>query len=225
MQNLTSKVVVITGASRGIGKAIAEVLRSQNYNLVLVSRHISESNTANSLSLQGDITSPPDCQKVITATLKKFGRIDVLINNAGVFLNKPLEKISLPEYQTLMNTNVLGAFLMTQGVIPHMKKQRTGLIVNIGSKISHNTNVSPNKVLYATSKHAIEGFSYSLSKELKPFGIRVTCLMPGTANTFLSLRSRQFLSPARIGEIVSFIIKSPDVDFESIVFKSVRQNI
>lgn len=225
MTTKTPEVIIITGASRGVGQAVARILAGQGMSLVLVARHIENSITNQTLSISADITKESDCKKVIDTALQKFGRIDALINNAGVFLDKPLDKISESEYKTLMDTNVFGTFLMSKAVIPQMKKQKSGLILNMGSKISHNSNVSPNKVLYATSKYAIEGFSNSLAKELQPFGIRVTCLMPATINTFFSLRSRNFLSTDRIGEIISLVIRLKEVEFESILFKSIKQNI
>ncbi len=112
---------------------------------------------------------------------------------------------------------------MMKYVLPEMKKKKDGFVINIGSKISRNTSVKANKVLYATSKYAIEGMSLALNNELKEFGIRVTCLMPGTANTFLSLSANDFLSPYRIGEVVAMLIKLKDIDFENLVIKSKRQ--
>src|SRR5438034_6267671 len=142
-----------------------------------------------------------------------------------MFLHKPVDDVSSAEFDRIVSANIKGMFLMTKEVLPYMKKRREGYIINIGSKISHNTNVAPNKVLYAMTKHAVEGFSFALNKELKSFGVRVTCLMPGTVSTFLSLKSKEFLSPSQIALIVSHIIKMKDIDFESIILKSVKQDI
>jgi NAD(P)-dependent dehydrogenase (short-subunit alcohol dehydrogenase family) len=224
--------VIITGASRGIGKATAEVLYKKGAKVVLVSRDLNDLrktfkdfNDEKTLLLEGDVTREDDAKRIIKEAINKFGRIDVLINNAGIFMQKPIDETSLEEYEALMGTNVKGAFLMLKAVVPEMKKKKEGLIINIGSKISHNTNVLPNRVLYATSKYAIEGMSYALNKELRVFGIRVTCLMPGTVNTYLSFRSGQFLSPYCVGEVIATIIRSGDIDFENFVIKSTRQNI
>ncbi len=228
---IKNEVVIITGASRGIGKALAEVLYKNGARLVLIARggfsqaNSQEFDSKRVLLIKADITRQVDIKGVIRKTLKKFEKVDVLINNAGQFIDRPLEKTSAEEYESVIATNIKGTFLMAKAVIPYMKKQRDGLIVNVGSKISRNTNVSPNKVLYATSKYAVEGFSFALNKELKPFGIRVTCLMPGTVNTFASLKSRQYLSPYDVAELILMIIKFKNIDFESIVFKSKAQNI
>ena len=114
---------------------------------------------------------------------------------------------------------------MVKAVTPFMKKQKSGLIVNLGSKISHNTNVLPNRVLYTTSKYAIEGFSLALSKELKTFGIRVTCLMPGTIRNFFTIIPKYFLSCQDVGAIILMLIKFKNIDFESLIIKSKFQNL
>ena len=105
-----------------------------------------------------------------------------------------------------------------------MKRKKRGCIVNIGSKISRNTLVGANKTLYATTKYAIEGFSFALNRELKLCGIRVACLMPGTVNTFPSLAAKNYLSPYQVAEMIVLIIRSESIDFESVVFKSWRQD-
>lgn len=228
--NLKGKVIILTGASKGIGNSTAEVLLKNGALLTLVARHTSElkktySNNPNCLVMSADIRSRSDCKKVARKTFETFGRINVLINNAGVFLKDNLENISEEQYDLIMNTNIKGMFSMSSAVIPFMKKDKRGLIINMGSKISHNTNVRARMVLYATTKYAIEGFSYALGRELKPFGIRVTCLMPGTVRTFRSFNASQYLSPYRLGEIISTLVKYDDIHFESIILKSYKEEI
>ncbi len=228
--DLTGKVVVITGASRGIGQAIAVALQNEGASLALISRDISGSkpvfkDNKNVLLINANITGEKEVDEAVKTIMNKFGRIDVLVNNAGVNSHKPLEKTSLPEFQSVFNLNVTGVFLMCKEIIPILKRQKTGLIINIGSKISHNPNVGPNKVVYATSKYALEGFSLALGKELQSFGIRVSCLMPGTVNTFISKKSKQFLSPFDVASVILMLIKFKDINFESVIFKSLKQNI
>ncbi len=229
--DLKNVVILVTGAGRGIGKAIAEALRKEGASLALFSLDEEELHLAfpekdeKILLITGNVTSEKDTLYAISKTLDRFGKIDVLINNAGINIEKPLDETSLAEFHSIFDTNVQGVFLMTRGVLPHMKKKKEGFIINIGSKISHNTNVAPSKVLYAATKYAVEGFSFALGKELKPFGIRVTCLMPGTVNTFLSLAHNKFLSPHELAALVVMLIRFKDLDFESIVVKSIRQDI
>ena len=231
-ESLWDKVVLITGAGRGIGKAIATVLSKQGAKLALMSIDKKQLEKAFPIYdkdrvflLKGDVSSEDDCKKAIKITIEKFGRIDVLMNNAGIIFTKPLEETSSEDWDNVSKTNVKGMFLMAKAVIPYMKKQRYGLIINMGSRISHNANIASNMTLYASTKYAIEGFSNALDSELRPYGIRVTCLMPGTVNTFRSLRPRNFLSPFRIAQIIATIIKMDDVNFESVIFRSKRQNL
>ena len=158
---IKNDVAIIAGASRGIGKALAEVLYKKGARLVLIARggfsqEFSEGfDSRRVLLIKADITREVDIKGIIRKTLKKFEKVDVLINNAGQFIDRPLEKTSAEEYESVIATNIKGTFLMAKAVIPYMKRQREGLIINVGSKISRNTNVSSNKVLYATSKYAV----------------------------------------------------------------------
>jgi len=226
-ESLKDQVIIVSGASKGIGKDVAKVLYEQGANLALFSRNLEELKKVFAdfdnnkiMLLKADVSSYKDIVNVVDKTIKKFGKIDVLINNAGLFKGDYLENISEENWDKLISINIKGVFSMTKAVIPLMKNQRSGLIINIGSRISHNTNIQAKKVLYATTKFAVEGFSRALNNELKPWGIKVTCLMPGTVNTFRSLQPQKYLSPYTIGQIISSIIKLEDVDFESIVLKS-----
>ncbi|HEX8923943.1 MAG TPA: SDR family oxidoreductase [Patescibacteria group bacterium] len=233
LEDLRGKVIIITGAGKGIGRVLSRTLNKYGASLALISRDPNSLKiTSDLLSKEfpvlvysGDITLESDVKNFISKTIKAFGRIDVLINNAGVFLEKPLDKVAVKDFYHIFDTNFFGLFLMCKLVIPYMKKQNDGFILNIGSKISHNTSVSPHKVLYATTKYAVEGFSLALNNELKANNIRVNCLMPGTVNTFASLRSNQYLSPQTVAEIISLMIRFKSVDFENIVIKSIRQNL
>jgi NAD(P)-dependent dehydrogenase (short-subunit alcohol dehydrogenase family) len=229
--DLSGVVVLITGASKGIGQAIAEVILKKGGKVIAASRSLEDlKNTFpeknESLVLhQADVTSDAQIQEMIKAGIKHFGKIDVLINNAALNIKKPIEEVTEQDYEETFNTNVRAAFLTSKNIVPLMKKQGRGTIINIGSKISHNTQVGPNKSLYAASKYALEGFSFALNRELKPFGIRVTCLMPGTVNTFVSMNAKEYMSPYHVAEVVATIIRLEDIDFESLVFKSKHQNI
>ncbi len=223
-KDLHNTVIVVTGGSSGIGKAIAEIATSQGATVVVIARHVDE-NKADGLCIKADIRNKAEVELAVQTILKKYGKIDVLINNAGIFLDKEFEKITETEYDSIINTNLKGTFFVAQAVVPSMKQHKSGTIINIGSKISHNTNVASRKVLYATTKYAIEGFSYALYKELCPFGIRVSCVMPGTVNTFVSLKSKDYLPPHELAFFIITMIKLKQVDFEGVVLKSVHQNI
>lgn len=225
MKDLADKVILLTGGTGGVGRAIARVLVAKGATVVSFSRKGDESASKNFILLRVNVTKKKEIDNAIAKVVEKYGKIDVLINCAGIFSEKEFEMITEREYDRVMDTNVKSMFLMSEGVIPFMKKGKNGLIINIGSKISHNTSVAPHKVLYATSKYAVEGFSLSLSRELKKFGIRVTCLILGTMNTFVSVKSKQFLTPENVGFVITMLILLEDVDFESIIMKSDKQNI
>ncbi|HSX39729.1 MAG TPA: SDR family NAD(P)-dependent oxidoreductase [Candidatus Saccharimonadales bacterium] len=229
---IKDKVVIISGASKGLGKAIADNLYNEGCKLTVFARTSKELAEAfpaykyeNILVLEGDVSSEQSAKDIVAKTIEKFGHIDVVINNAGINLEKPLETTTSEEVDNILDTNIKGAINMTIAALPHLKSRKSGTIINIGSKISHNTNVGANKVLYATTKYAIEGFSFALNKELKGSGVRVVCVIPGTINTFVSLNAGNFMSPDRVAQIIAMIIKFDDVDFESLVFKSKDQNI
>jgi NAD(P)-dependent dehydrogenase (short-subunit alcohol dehydrogenase family) len=228
--DLSGTVAIITGASRGIGKAIAEMILAKGGKVAAVSRSLSDleaafpNHTDSLIAIEADITTESGVAKIIEATLARLNSVNVLINNAALNIEKPFHELTTKEFEDTMNTNVKAAFMLSHAALPELKKAQ-GVIINIGSKISHNTNVGPHKVLYATSKYALEGFSLALSKELKSEGVRVTCLMPGTVNTFVSLNAKDFLSPQHVADVVSFIIRHRDMDFESIIMKSKDQHI
>ena len=217
LKTFDNKVIIITGETGKIGSAIKEVLL-KNGAIVVGSSPDSEVNKI-------DITDEYQVQKLIKDTYKKYGKIDAVINNAGLFSFGEIENISVKEFDRVTDVNIKGVFLMCKNVTPIMKLQKSGTIINIGSKISRNTKVEPKKSLYALTKYAVEGFSFALTRELKQFGIRVVCLMPGTVNTFFSRKSKDFMSVYDVAEIVSVILKMDQIDFESIVFKSKKQDI
>lgn len=229
-ESLRGKVVIITGASKGIGKSTAEILLRKGAKVALISRGVSGikqkiKGYGEFLLIPADVTSKTDCERVVNETIKKFGNVDVLINNAGIFKGGLVEDILEKDWDLVMSTNLKGVFLMTKAVVPVMKKNKSGLIINIGSKISRNAQVSPQKVVYATTKYAVEGFSYALSRELRSFGIRVSCLMPATVKTFRTVEANKYLSPYEVGKIILLLIQNEKIHFEELVFKSIKQDI
>lgn len=231
ISGLDNKVVLITGASKGLGLATGLYLLDQGCKVIFLSRDtveikddLSGKNPEKYLLVDTDIQDVAQINKAVEKTLEKFGHIDVLINNAGIFTHEPFIEAG-KSIDLTIDTNIKGTINTTKAVLKDMLKRKNGLVINIGSKISHNTNVQPNKVLYATSKYAIEGFSYALNKELKNDNIRVVCLMPGTINSFVSLKSGDYMAPTRVAQIIAMIMTFEDIDFEGIIFKSALQDI
>ena len=227
---LAGNVVIVTGATGGIGRAVIDVLRENNAKVVSVSRKKDDLEKmyvgmSDVKLIVADVTNENDVKRVITETLETFGKIDALVNTVGAFSEKSIEDISLDEFTSAIQTNIQSAFLLSQAVVPSMKQSRDGLIVHVGSKISRNTNIAPKKTLYALTKYALEGLCYALNKELKGTGVRVSCLMPGTTNTFLSMHADEFLSPHDVAEVIVMMIRHKNIDFENFVIKSKWQNI
>lgn len=225
--DLAGKVMIVTGSGRGVGHAISEVLAKSGATVVGLTRTMSPK----SKRIEGfseiicDLSSERSTIASIDSIIKQYGRIDLLVNNAGVFASGSLVDSTTKQFDEIISNNIKSMYFTCRAVLPIMQSQHTGTIINLGSKISHNTKIEGGKVLYAMSKYAIEGFSYALHRELQGKGVRVICLMPATIHTFFSKQAKKYLSPYDIGEIIKMIMVMKGIDFESILFKSSNQNI
>lgn len=178
------KVVLITGGSRGIGLTTAQFLSEEGYEVVAAARHISDelrSLHPNITFIQLDVTKFHDIEQAVQKILKEKGSIDVLINNAGIALGGPIEEASQEDMQKVFDVNFYGAVFCTQSVLPSMRKNRTGHIINISS--IQGIVGTPYAGIYCASKMALEGLTESLFFELKPFNIHVSLIEPGFTNT------------------------------------------
>lgn len=184
-----SKVIFITGTSKGIGKAIALSL-SKNNIVVLFARSEPQlkdlandisKNGGSCLAICGDVTNEQDVSKAIIKTIETYGTIDVLINNAGIGLYKRVDEISLTEFKEVLETNIVGPFLTTKYVVPHMILKKRGQIINISSVAG--LNGFKEGTAYSASKFALNGFSESLREDVKNFGIAVSVVCPGGVRT------------------------------------------
>lgn len=177
------KVVLITGSSSGMGRETALFLAKAGFIVYAATRTIEsfESETENLFPLQLDITSASDIQKNIKIILEKHKRIDILINNAGYGLVSTVENLNEEEMFNQYNINVFAVLRMCQAVIPSMRKQKSGVIINISSFLGKIG--LPLLTLYNSSKYAVEGITDSLRYELSEFNIRVHSVMPGFFNT------------------------------------------
>ncbi|HLT94686.1 MAG TPA: SDR family oxidoreductase [Membranihabitans sp.] len=213
-------VVVITGASRGIGRAISEKLASQGYDLALCARspspltdlHASLALSYPSLkffSKSFDLVDRSAIDQFAQGVLEFFGRVDVLINNAGIFQPGSILNETPDIYDRVMRTNVDGPFFMTKAFLPHMIEARAGQIINMCSVSSiqaHRHNVS-----YTISKHALHGFGKSLREEVREYGIRVTNILPGATWTDswagVQLPADRLMEATNIAEVVTTAIQ------------------
>lgn len=199
---MLGKIVVVTGGSRGLGLQIAEVFGQAGAHLVLASRNQDELNEAvgrlhqcgaihnsgTALTVVCDVTKPEDCKHLVEATIERYGRLDVLINCAGVIDVAPFQDQPLEAFEQAMQINFFGALHTIQAVLPHMQQARSGSIVNIGS-IGGKIGV-PHMLPYVASKFALTGFTEGLRAELSGTGIKVTLVSPGLMRTGSHVNAR-----------------------------------
>jgi NAD(P)-dependent dehydrogenase (short-subunit alcohol dehydrogenase family) len=180
-------VAIVTGASSGIGLGITLALLEHGYGVVGTSRAISKSKelkpSSDLLLIDGEISKKATAVQVTEAAIKHFGRIDLLVNNAGIFIPKPFTDYTEEDYYLVMNTNVASFFFMTQQVIPQMKKQNSGHVVNISSVLADQPSGSVPALLAVLSKSTMPAVSKALALEYASSGIRVNTVSPGNVNT------------------------------------------
>lgn len=188
-----SKVVVITGVSSGIGRATAEKLAKRGCRVFGTVRNPENAKPIPGVELvEMDIRDETSVQNGIKTIIAQAKRIDVLINSAGVTLLGATEETSIAEAQTLFDTNLFGLLRTTKAVLPHMREQRSGRIVNVSSVLGFLP--APYMALYSASKHAVEGLSETLDHEVRQFGIRVALVEPSFTRTNLDLNAPQAVS-------------------------------
>jgi NAD(P)-dependent dehydrogenase (short-subunit alcohol dehydrogenase family) len=175
-------VALVTGASSGIGQATAERLGAAGYKVYGTSRRGAQAGQRPFEMLSLDVTSDESVAAAVSEVIRREGRIDLLVNNAGVSLAPAgAEESSIEQAQAIFDTNFFGIVRMTRAVVPHMRNQRSGRIINIGSIVGFLP--APYMALYAATKHAVEGYSESLDHELRTWGIRVSVLEPAGTST------------------------------------------
>ena len=179
----SSKVVVVTGASQGIGAAVVKAFRNLDYRIVATSRSIEPSDDENILTIAGDIGDRATAQRVISEAVERFGRIDTLVNNAGIYIGKPFTEHSIEDYAAVMNVNMAGFFHITQLAIAEMEKQSSGHVVSVTSSIDQVAISGVHTVLAALTKGGINAATKSLAIEYAKKGIRVNAVGPGNIRT------------------------------------------
>lgn len=188
------KVALVTGATRGIGKQIAITLSKEGYNIALNYRTENDelenlkkeigANNVEVLAVQGDVSNFEDCENVVKETIEKFGRIDVLVNNAGITKDMLLARMKEEDFKQVIDVNLVGTFNVTKNVISYMMKARSGRIINISSVVGISGNAGQSN--YAASKAGIIGFTKSLAKEVASRNILVNAIAPGFIQTSMT---------------------------------------
>jgi len=173
------KVVVVTGASRGIGATIVRAFRELDYAVVATSRSIKPSDDANVLTVAGDIGDRAVAQRVIAEGIARFGRIDTLVNNAGIYIGKPFTEHSSEDYAAVMDVNMRGFFYITQLAIAEMERHSSGHVVNVTASIADTAYTGVYSVLAALTKGGLNAATKSLAIEYARKGIRVNAVAPG----------------------------------------------
>jgi NAD(P)-dependent dehydrogenase (short-subunit alcohol dehydrogenase family) len=181
MNKTNPGVALVTGASSGIGRATAKALQRAGFRVFGTSRRGAAESSDGVTMLACDVTDDESVAKLVDRVLNEAGRIDLLVNNAGIGLLGGAEESSTAQAQALFDVNVFGVIRVTRAVLPAMRRQRKGRIVNLSSVLG--LIPAPYSALYASTKHAIEGYSESLDHELRPFGIRVALVEPAYTRT------------------------------------------
>ena len=185
--DLTGRSAIITGGSKGLGEAMAAALASAGANVVLTSRNADEVTAVASaiaadfgveaVGIEADVTDGDAVDRVVNATIERFGKVDILINNAGINIRGPIEELTYEEFQQVQEINVNGVWRCCRAVVPHMKAARYGKIINLASTLGL-VGVA-NRTPYASSKGAVVQMTRALSLELAPSNITVNAICPG----------------------------------------------
>jgi NADP-dependent 3-hydroxy acid dehydrogenase YdfG len=220
MGKLQNRVALVTGASRGIGKAVAFALATEGAHVVLVARSEEQLRaTAANLKASGfsasvevaDITIPAHVERIVNGTVASFGRLDILVNNAGIGHFKPAIDMSLKEFDEMWNLNVRAVFVATKFALPHMIGAKSGAIVNMSSLAGKNSFKGGTG--YCATKWALRGFASSLMLEVREHNIRVITIFPGSVATNFSSMNKKgetITQPEDVANAIVFAVTAPE---------------
>jgi NADP-dependent 3-hydroxy acid dehydrogenase YdfG len=245
--DIQGKVVVITGASSGLGEATARFLHAQGARVVLGARRVERIKSlaeelsgrgGEALALPTDVTHPEQVKKLVDAAAQAYGRVDVMLNNAGLMPHSLLERLKIDDWNRTIDVNIKGVLYGIAAALPYMKQQKSGHIINVSSVAGHKVGVG--NAVYAATKHAVRALSEGLRQEVKPYNIRTTVISPGAVATELpdsitepdvSENIHKFYAAFAIpadsfARAVAFAMSQPeDVDVNEILFRPTRQEL
>ncbi len=246
-EGIKGKIVVVTGASSGLGEATARLLSSQGATVVLGARRVDrlhslakdlEARGGKALALQTDVMRPEQVKALVDSAVQSYGRLDVMINNAGIMPQAPLEQLKIDEWDRMIDVNIKGVLYGIAAALPHMQRQKAGHFINVSSVAGHR--VGPGFAVYAATKHAVRALSEGLRQEVKPYNIRTTVISPGAVATELpntitdrtaAERVRTFYAQVAVpadsfARAVAFAISQPEeVDINEILYRPTRQEL
>lgn len=241
-QGIENKIIVITGASSGLGEAAARRLAHDGAKLVLGARRLDRlQNLAGELSfgrtaaVQTDVTDRTQVKRLVDRAVELHGRIDVVINNAGLMPSSRLELLKIDEWDRMIDVNIKGVLYGIAAALPHMQTQKSGHIINVSSVAGHKVGAGGS--VYAATKHAVRVISEGLRQEVKPYSIRTTIISPGAVATELTRtitdpvvaegmnKTYEIAVPAdSFASIVAFAIAQPaDVDINEVLYRPTSQ--
>ena len=245
--NIAGKVIVITGASSGLGEATARLLSAEGATVVLGARRVDRIRSlADELSRDGgkalavatDVTQCDQVKRLVDTAVQSFGRIDVMINNAGLMPQSPLERLKIDDWSQMIDVNIKGVLYGIAAVLPYMKQQKAGHIISVSSVAGHK--VRPGGAVYSATKYAVRVISEGLRQEVKPYNIRTTVISPGAVATELpnsvtepdvAENIQRFYEEMAIpadsfARAVAFAMSQPEeVDVNEILFRPTRQEL
>ncbi|CAN5797938.1 SDR family oxidoreductase [soil metagenome] len=245
--NIKDKVVVITGASSGMGEAAAKHLSALGATVVLGARRADrieklakEINDAGgkALAIAADVTQRDQVQHLVDTAVETFGRVDVILNNAGVMPLSPMERLNVDEWDQMIDVNIKGVLNGIAAVLPYMKAQKSGQIINTSSVAGHK--VFNGSAVYSATKYAVRALTEGLRMEVKPYNIRTTIVCPGAVKTELlehiseadiQQANKDYvgavgISPDSFARVVAFAISQPqDVDINEVIFRPTSQEL
>ena len=245
--NIESKVIVITGASSGLGEAAARLLSAEGATVVLGARRVEriealagelKARGGQVLALPTDVTDPAQVRNLVDAAVQAFGRIDVIINNAGLMPHSLLALGKIEDWNRMIDVNIKGVLYGIAAALPHMQRQKSGHVINVSSVAGHKVGIG--NAVYSATKHAVRVISEGLRQEVKPYNLRTTIISPGAVATELpesatepevAANLRKFYDAYAIpadsfARAVAFAISQPeDVDINEILFRPTRQDL
>jgi NADP-dependent 3-hydroxy acid dehydrogenase YdfG len=245
--NIKGKVVVITGASSGLGEAAAKHLSQLGATVVVGARRAERiekiakeirGNGGKSLAIVADVTNRDQVKKLVDSAVKEFGRIDVILNNAGIMPLSPMERINVDEWDKMIDVNIKGVLNGIAAVLPYMKEQKSGQIINTSSVAGHK--IFNGSAVYSATKFAVRALTEGLRMEVKPYNIRTTIVCPGAVKTELlehiseadiQQANKDYvgavgISPDSFARVVAFAINQPDdVDINEVIFRPTSQEL
>ena len=247
MKNIEGKVIVITGASSGFGKITAEYLAEKGATVALgarstdkieaIAKGINEKG-GKAIAVTTDVTDKDQVKNLVDSAVKEFGKVDVLLNNAGLMPLSPLEYLKIEDWDQCIDVNIKGVLYGIAAVLPHMKEQKSGQIINVSSVAGHT--IRPGGAVYSASKYSVRVISEALRQEVKPYNIRTSVISPGAVDTNLpesvtasdvAENIKKYYKDVAIpaesfAKSVEFVISQPDwIDVNEVLFRPTAQEL